>query len=136
MSEYSLRPHHGLCIAFFIGKGYNSDFTKNMASIIEQLKLNNPQIILVSEADIICRYCPNLKNGLCTGNEKVLSFDNAVMNFCGLEYRQSISWNKLSKLINENIIKSGCRRLICGSCQWDQLCNQIAYTGHINTSSK
>ncbi len=124
MFEYSLRPHHGLCIAFFIGKGYNSDFTRNMASVIEWLKLDNPQITLVSETDVICRCCPNMKNGLCTENEKVLAFDNAVMKFCGLEYRQLISWNKLSTLINKSIIKCGCRRSICGSCQWDKLCNQ------------
>ena len=41
---YIIRAHHGMCVAFFQGKGYSSEFTYHMSKIIEQLekKSNNP----------------------------------------------------------------------------------------------
>ena len=30
-----LRAHHGMCLAFFEGKGYSSAFTENMGKVLE-----------------------------------------------------------------------------------------------------
>lgn len=35
-----LRPHHGLCIHFYEGKGYNEEFTKKMDALINQIQRN------------------------------------------------------------------------------------------------
>ena len=43
MDEILLRPHHALCIRFFEGKGYSSEFTKSLnlpllaASILQMI---------------------------------------------------------------------------------------------------
>ena len=33
-----LRPHHGMCLAYFEGKGYSDDFTENMQHMLELLE--------------------------------------------------------------------------------------------------
>ena len=30
-TTYRIRPHHGMCLYFFEGKGYSEGFTKHMA---------------------------------------------------------------------------------------------------------
>ena len=36
--KYKIRPHHGMCIAFFKGKGYSEKFTAHMKDIIKELE--------------------------------------------------------------------------------------------------
>ena len=58
--EIKLRAHHGMCLAFFEGKGYSAGFTAHMAQILEYLEQENPIVTVVAEADCICGGCPNL----------------------------------------------------------------------------
>lgn len=125
MQEYSLRPHHGLCIAFFRGNGYSRDFTQNMTDIISRLTSEDPQISLTSGADIICAACPHNIDGRCDSAEKVEAYDKAVMDACGLGIDVNLSWDSFRNLVRQNIINPGKRRNICGGCQWDALCNSI-----------
>lgn len=122
MQGYSLRPHHGLCIAFFVGKGYSPDFTENMTAVIRHLESENPMITLVTGADIICRSCPHCHNGICGSNEKVLEYDKSVLAFCGLNSADILHWKDFRKQVHDKIINAGYRRTICGNCQWDPLC--------------
>ena len=32
-TTYRIRPHHGMCLYFFEGKGYSEGFTKHMAEV-------------------------------------------------------------------------------------------------------
>ena len=32
---YPIRPHHGMCLAFFIGNGYSNEFTAHMQEMLE-----------------------------------------------------------------------------------------------------
>lgn len=59
---FPLRPHHGLCLRFFQGKGYSDGFVANMGAIQSMLK-SNPLIRLAPEMDEICRCCPNNQSG-------------------------------------------------------------------------
>ena len=34
-----LRAHHGMCLAFFEGKGYSSAFTENMGKVLEEMEI-------------------------------------------------------------------------------------------------
>ena len=36
-TTYRIRPHHGMCLYFFEGKGYSEGFTKHMAEVKEWL---------------------------------------------------------------------------------------------------
>lgn len=71
--EIKLRAHHGMCLAFFEGKGYSAGFTAHMAWILEYLEQENPTVTVVAEADCICGGCPNLANGICESADLVQS---------------------------------------------------------------
>ena len=64
MKDYRLRAHHGMCLAFFKGKGYSEEFTFHMARVKNDLE-NNPNVKVVCEIDDICSKCPNNKNSEC-----------------------------------------------------------------------
>ena len=32
-----LRPHHGLCMAYFVGEGYSSGFSRHMGEVLAAL---------------------------------------------------------------------------------------------------
>ena len=70
MSNIKLRAHHGLCIAFFEGKGYDDNFIRNMKNIIATLT-QNPNVTIVADEDIVCVACPNNNNGICDCKKKV-----------------------------------------------------------------
>ena len=78
MSEFKIRPHHGLCTAFFVGEGYDSDFTANMAEKIEFLNKSEPIITLTIGADMICEKCPNNLCCKCTST-KPDTYDKKVL---------------------------------------------------------
>jgi len=57
-----LRPHHGMCLAYFEGKGYSDGFTVNMQKMLEFFE-KGADIELTVSGDEICKECPNLKEG-------------------------------------------------------------------------
>ena len=59
-----LRPHHGMCLAYFEGKGYSDGFTVNMQKMLEFFE-KGADIELTVSGDEICKECPNLKEGSC-----------------------------------------------------------------------
>ena len=45
---YPIRPHHGMCLAFFIGNGYSTGFTAHMQEMLEQMKWQGIMFIKIS----------------------------------------------------------------------------------------
>ncbi len=121
MKEYKIRAHHGMCLAFFIGKGYSGDFTENMSRIKEGLE-KNPKVCIVDRADDICTYCPNNSSGICTSREKTDGYDRKVLALCGLDAGTELEWKAFEKLVEDKILRAGNRKKVCGDCQWDFLC--------------
>lgn len=119
--DYKLRPHHGMCINFFVGKGYSDDFTAHMTSMIRSLSAN-PIICLSTETDAICTKCPNNTKGSCTTDEKVMQYDRKVLEHCGLANGVCMHYSDFSQLIHKQILQRGLREEICGDCQWNALC--------------
>ncbi len=120
-NAFRLRPHHGLCMKFFIGKGYSGDFAENMGNIKTFLETNDPVIVISKGADSICRKCPNNCGGKCSG-EKADKYDRLVMELCGIKYGAEMLYSKYSSLVNENILSSGKLRSVCGDCKWFGIC--------------
>lgn len=117
-----LRPHHGLCIAFFEGKGYSSSFVRHMEEVIGELE-KNPQIQLMPEEDSICAGCPNAGRKGCSTREKVRAYDKEVLTLCGLEAGERISWKQFQKKVREHIIEAGNMAQVCGDCGWAEICH-------------
>ena len=118
---YRIRAHHGMCFAFFRGKGYSGEFTENMWTMKKKLK-QNPEVILLRRTDDVCAHCPNNRAGECTSAGKVESYDSRVLALCGLEPDTRIRWNDFEELVREHILSVGRREVICGDCQWNEIC--------------
>ncbi|TCL54602.1 hypothetical protein EDD76_11925 [Kineothrix alysoides] len=121
MKIYEIRPHHGLCLSFFGGKGYSSEFVKHMAEIKAEVS-KNPTVLLHSRTDEICSVCPHNKNGTCESEEKVQRYDKEVLRLCSLDQKAEIEWKLFEQLLNENILVAGKREAVCGDCEWNAIC--------------
>lgn len=117
-----LRPHHGMCLAYFAGHGYSTDFTSHMERILSVLTPSTPVRLLV-KTDAVCAGCPNNQAGLCSKPELVAAYDHAVLERCGLKENAELSFGEFTALVEQNILSSGLRREICGSCQWSGICD-------------
>lgn len=125
MSEFKLRAHHGLCINFFEGKGYNEAFVRNMEKVISKLR-ENPNLSIITEMDFICRACPNNHKGMCRCSQKVNSYDERVLALCGIKNREVMNWSDYSGLVRQKIIATGKLQTVCGDCQWFVICGMIS----------
>lgn len=119
---YQIRPHHGLCLCFFRGKGYSSEFVENMTRLKAALE-ENPRIRLTGNADDICAECPNNLAGCCRTAEKVARYDREVLRRCGLSDGDVIPFRELEARVRQMILLSGQREEVCGDCQWNELCH-------------
>ena len=123
MAKYRIRPHHGMCLAFFEGKGYSDGFTKHMGEMKLALE-KNPKVILEEKTDDICVACPHNKEGLCEAFEKVSRYDAGVLKKCGLNTGLESSFLEFERLVSEKILLAGKGREICGDCQWAYICHK------------
>jgi hypothetical protein len=124
--ELLLRPHHALCLQYFIGQGYGGEFVENMFHI-KRLLCEKPDrtVILHSGTDCICAACPNNRGGVCLSSEKVARYDRECLKACGIAENQAISWAELRRRAAEKIIrKPEVRNQICFDCLWKTLCQQ------------
>lgn len=122
-SRVLLHPHHGLCFAFFEGKGYSDRFTGNLRCFLAYLQRENPSVCLTLTPDPVCSACPNNQDGRCTSQTKVDSYDRAVLTLCNLHEGDSLPYSSFARLVRKQILDAGKRREVCGSCQWDDLCS-------------
>ena len=119
MKTYRIRAHHGMCLAFFQGKGYSGAFVENMAHMKEILE-ENPTIILGDSPDDICAACPSRLTEDCA--EKAGRYDREVLRRCGLSVGEWLPYREFSQKVIETILRPGIRPEICGDCQWSSLC--------------
>ena len=125
MKPFKVRAHHGMCLAFFIGKGYNNSFVDNMQSRKEYLETENPMIEVICGADHICDGCPHNLKGICASIGKVHQYDQKVLSACGIQEHSILSWNEFSKIVEEKVIQSGIRKTICTDCEWNSICETL-----------
>lgn len=131
ISEISLRPHHGMCLAYFEGKGYSVEFTVHMQNMLEILTKKKgfgenvnggAKVRLTVCTDEICTACPNNIGALCREETRVRMFDQGVLETCQLEEGQVLDFEAFAGLVQRHIIDAGKRQDICGGCQWESIC--------------
>ena len=116
-----LRPHHGMCMAYFIGQGYSDGFTAHMAELLDGLHPGR-LVCLTVGTDEVCTACPNNSGGVCCKPAQVAGYDRGVLAACGLSEGAVLPFGRFTALVQERILGPGLRREICGSCQWDGIC--------------
>lgn len=124
----NLRPHHGLCIQHFIGKGYSKEFVEEMTKIIKKLETQeNLKIKLVNFSDVICKACPHNDNGACKSGQKIIEYDNKCLSYCNLHEGDILSWQEYKALVKENILLKNNLSKVCVNCQWIDICKTFRY---------
>ena len=120
-----LRPHHGLCIQHFTGKGYSAAFVANMTHVIAVLRaMPETQIELTADMDVLCACCPHNQEGACESSPKPSLYDQAVLQCCGLQMGQRLSWKEFQKHVSQRILERGLLEQVCRGCQWLSLCQE------------
>lgn len=125
--RFLLRPHHALCLPFFVGKGYGFRFVAGMAAVKRELDgAPETKILLVKGADRVCAACPHNRAGVCETAEKVARYDAACLKACGRSYGETVLWKDLRRLVFERILsRPGERGKICSDCRWDAVCRTV-----------
>ena len=130
MTPLRLRPHHGLCLQHFVGKGYNQPFADNMARVVRLLAQNPRQEIELcadSVDDVLCNYCPRNIDDVCAAEVKASRFDTACLQICGFAIGQRLPWEDFRRALRRDIIDAGRLGEVCAGCEWLAVC-QAAYT--------
>ncbi len=122
MYTYKLRPHHGLCLRFFEGKGYSDEFVGNMSKVKNELAESDPLITLTAMDDIICESCPERLSGHCAASGKAALYDRRVTEMLKTDFITVLKWSDFYRRAYEEIILSGRLREICADCKWFALC--------------
>lgn len=125
METIRLRPHHALCTAFYTGRGYSAAFNENMDRILSLCRAG-AVVHLTHGPDDICAACPNMREGLCTSQEKVCRYDAAVQQLCGWRTGEEMPWKAFCTRTEEAILSPGLRETVCGDCEWNDLCRSIS----------
>ena len=123
MDKITLRAHHGMCLQYFEGRGYSSEFTAHMGKVLNSLT-DNTEIEIITEADIVCSRCPNLKNGICTDRDLVKRYDEEVLKAIKVSPESVLTWDRFRTLVKENILTTGKREAICRNCRWNSICRE------------
>lgn len=122
MDNIRIRPHHSLCIQFFVGEGYSREFVQSMSRVIQILHTENPIIELSDKCDVVCGNCPNNINGNCLAEQKVSDIDKRCLAEYGLAVGDKIRWHDLEILAYQKIIRQHLLPSVCRNCQWNTIC--------------
>ena len=101
-----LRPHHGMCLAYFKGEGYSNGFSAHMQEMLDIFQ-KGAKIQLHADTDEIFSACPNNEKGCCSSFSLVEAYDNAVLELCGLENGQIMEFDDFTDVVQKKILASG-----------------------------
>ena len=123
MKEVKLRGHHLICLNFFVGLGYNREFTINLQNIVGQLNRGAP-IKVIEGYDEVCLKCPWLTGDACSrrenSEEKVNFADVEACRLLHLRAGDRIFWGELKERIPG--IWEIWHSTICSDCEWKKVC--------------
>jgi uncharacterized protein len=144
-----LRGHHLLCLQGYQGYGYNREFEKNMAKILNELNDSeyNSKIIVTTSPDNLCNSCPNLKDDICIveldvsnktknnleigennknsnykNNKNIIKMDCIVLKKANIKQNTKYSFEKLIFKVNKAFKQLKDVEEVCGDCKWIDKC--------------
>lgn len=125
MREVRLRHHHLLCTRTFGGRGYDYRFVANMEEVVSLLRCPDDLMVrLEVDCDDICSHCPNAVRGQCKDHGSVLEKDRSAALFLDLPEEGVYPAEPLLRKVEERLGSLDDIRLVCGECEWAELCNQ------------
>jgi hypothetical protein len=125
MREVRLRHHHLLCTRTFGGRGYDYRFVANMEEVVENLRSPEGLAVRIGVGcDDICAHCPNAVRGLCKDHDSVVEKDRSAALFLDLPDEGTFQAGPLLERVEERLLSLDDIRLVCGECEWAELCNE------------
>lgn len=118
--EKKFRAHHILCTSLYEGKGYSGTFCENMTKIVENLREDPDQtVLLVAEPDRICANCPNRTgtNECAQDANHVEIKDRKLLESLGLTEGASYSYRNLCRTAQKKVTREAFEAT-CGKCYW------------------
>lgn len=114
-----------MCIEGFRGKGYSTDFVKNMKKVIESLS-KNPFVTPINSPDVICVSCPNYIDGICKnpagGEGDVVKMDMEFYKRTAIVLNGNYSYFHIREIIHSVFKKKSNLVGICDRCSWNRIC--------------
>ncbi len=122
LHPYYFRPHHFLCANGFVGKGYSSDFIRNFAKIVKQLRGTHgdqTKLIATTYTDSICGPCPHKRGNLCKDQDYIAALDRRHAEALGWQSGHTYTWQEVKerlKTLSEETFDQ-----ICEGCSWKEM---------------
>ena len=133
MLPIKLRGHHLVCLHFFTGEGYNSEFIKNLKDILVRTK-SGEELEVCSGEDDVCRRCPFLKDKKCSydkhAENEIQKMDRDAMEFLRIEPSMKVTWVDIEERV-KGIFKKWSAKY-CKNCNWQSVCEKTALYQEIN----
>lgn len=119
-----LRPHHSMCLQFFVGKGYSAPFNRKMS---ETLSLpSDTKVTVTFGLDDICGHCPNHPDGKCTSEAHVSEIDSAVASILLWTEGSETTLGEFIARAEQDITRKGLLRKTCRNCSFMEICAPLA----------
>lgn len=140
-----LRPHHSLCMQFYVGKAYSPDFGRNMEQKL--LLPEDTELGITFGLDDLCAHCPNhrihddseaspvIVNSdsysssavdICDSEAHVSQIDRRVADLFGYEEGSRMTLKEFFQNSREKIILSNRLEEMCGECDFMDICKEQA----------
>ena len=126
------RGHHIVCTSLYEGKGYSGAFCENMTAVVERLRKDpDEELLLVAEPDMICANCPNRvgKDQCTNGDNHVVIKDRKLLEPLHLVEGECYTYSELlehsRKYLTQEVFEESCRK-----CNWYKqgICNYEDFT--------
>ena len=151
-----LRPHHSLCMQFYVGKAYSPDFGRNMEQKL--LLPEDTELGITFGLDDLCAHCPNhrihddseaspaivnsdlhsspvIGNSdshsssavdICDSEAHVSQIDRRVADLFGYDEGSRMTLKDFFQNSREKIILSNRLEEMCGECDFMDICKEQA----------
>jgi len=123
-----LRGHHLVCLHFFRGEGYSTEFIANLRKILKRAEIGE-QIEAASEADDVCNICPYLKGQECfytkESDPEIQEMDREALMLLELSGRDTVLWLDIRKKIPALFHRWS--EEFCRACDWRRACEKDAF---------
>jgi uncharacterized protein len=122
-----LRGHHLICLHFFHGEGYSSEFVTNLGELIQRA-IAGEEIVVQSGPDYVCGMCPHLKDGACSydkgADDEIREMDNTALTLLQVKPGTRVTWSDMKDKIPG--VFSRWARIYCRMCGWKNACEKDA----------
>jgi len=122
-----LRGHHLICLQFFRGEGYCTDFVENLEHVLQRAQAE--RVLVVDGIDHVCAACPELgSDNRCAsedagGESEIVRLDELAMSILDVTSGQRLSLPEARSRLEADAIGAGSWRAnACHGCAWEHVC--------------